>query len=220
MEWQIVDDPLTDVDVRVLGSLIEKERTTPEYYPLSINALINACNQTSNRDPVVHFDEETVARSIESLRRRSLVRAIKGIDSRVTKFQHLVPETMDLDAREVALLCVLMLRGPQTTGELKNRSARLSAFDSLADIETVLNGLIERVGPAYVVRLPRRSGQKEVRYAHLLSGDVTYETPDPTAMRVQTETERIGTLEEEMAELKKDVSDLRAQLEAFRKQFE
>jgi hypothetical protein len=215
-----VDDPLTGVDVRVLGVLIEKAMTTPDYYPLSLNALTNACNQSSNRDPVVQFDEETVARSIESLRKRGLVRAIKRSDSRVTKYQHLVDETMNLDAREAAVLCVLMLRGPQTIGELKTRSARLTDFESLADIETVLNGLIAREGSAQVVRLPRRSGQKEVRYAHLLSGEVTFDAPDPTTVRVPADSERIGALELELEELKKEVSDLRTQLEAFRRQFE
>lgn len=215
-----MDDPLTGVDVRVLGVLIEKAMTTPDYYPLSLNALTNACNQSSNRDPVVQFDEETVARSIESLRKRGLVRAIKRSDSRVTKYQHLVDETMNLDAREAAVLCVLMLRGPQTIGELKTRSARLTDFESLADIETVLNGLIAREGSAQVVRLPRRSGQKEVRYAHLLSGEVTFDAPDPTTVRVPADSERIGALELELEELKKEVSDLRTQLEAFRRQFE
>ena len=215
-----MDEPLTDVDVRVLGSLIEKEKTTPDYYPLSLNALMNACNQSSNREPVVHFDEETVTRSIESLRKRRLVRGIKGIDSRVTKFQHLVDDTFNLGAREATVLCLLMLRGPQTIGELKTRSARLSVFESHADIETVLNGLIAREGTSYVVRLPRRSGQKEVRYAHLLSGEVAFDAPDPTTVRVQADSERIGALEEGMEELKKEVSDLRTQHEAFRKQFE
>ena len=215
-----MDDPLTDVDVRVLGSLIEKEKTTPDYYPLSLNALTNACNQSSNRDPVVHFDEEAVASSIESLRKRGLARAIKRSDSRVTKFQHIVDETLNLDAREVAVLCVLMLRGAQTIGELKTRSARLHEFESLADIETVLNGLIVREGTVHVVRLPRRSGQKEVRYAHRLSGEVTFDAPDKTTARVQADSERIEALEEATEELKKEVSDLRTQLELFRKQFE
>ena len=215
-----MDDPLTTIDVRVLGSLIEKEKTTPEYYPLSLNALKNACNQSSNRDPVVHSDEEAVARSIENLRKRGLVRAIKRVDSRVTKYQHLVDEQMNLDAREAALLCVLMLRGPQTVGELKSRSSRLTDFASLAEVETTVNGLIVREDAPLVARLPRRSGQKEVRYAHLLSGEVTFDTPDPTTVRLQADSERIGALEEGMEELKKEMSDLRSQLEAFRKQFE
>ena len=215
-----MDDPLTDVDVRVLGSLIEKEKTTPDYYPLSLNALTNACNQSSNRDPVVHFDEAAVASSIESLRKRGLARAIKRSDSRVTKFQHIVDETLNLDAREVAVLCVLMLRGAQTIGELKTRSARLHEFESLADIETVLNGLIVRDGTVLVVRLPRRSGQKEVRYAHRLSGEVTFDAPDQATLRVPADSERIGAIEEATEELKKEVSDLRTQLELFRKQFE
>lgn len=213
-------DPLTDVDVRVLGSLIEKAMTTPEYYPLSLNALTNACNQSSNRDPVVEFDEDTVTRSVESLRKRGLVRAIKRSDSRVTKFQHIADEALNLDAREAAVLCVLMLRGPQTIGELKTRTARLSDFESPADVEAVLNGLVEREDGAPVVRLPRRPGQKEVRYAHLLSGEVTFDAPEPTVVRAPADSERIRALEEATEELRKEVSDLRAQLESFRKQFE
>jgi uncharacterized protein YceH (UPF0502 family) len=215
----MVDDPLTDVDVRVLGALIEKAMTTPEYYPLSLNALANACNQSSNRDPVVQFDEEAVAHSIESLRRRGLVRAVKRSDSRVTKFQHIVHEAMNLDAREAAVLCVLMLRGPQTMGELKTRTARLADFESPADIESVLNGLIERQGNALVRRLPRRHGQKEVRYAHLLSGEVSTDAPEPATVGVRADSERISALEEAVMELTKEVSDLQTRLEAFRKQF-
>ena len=215
-----MDEPLTDVDVRVLGALIEKEKTTPDYYPLSLNALMNACNQSSNREPVVHFGEETVAHGIESLRKRGLVRAIKRVDSRVTKFQHLVDEKMNLDVPELAVLCVLMLRGPQTIGELKTRSARLTGSESLTDIETVLTALLARKEPALVAHLPRRGGQKEVRYAHLLGNEVTFDAPDPATVRVQADSERIGALEEAMEELKKEVSDMRTELEAFRKQFE
>jgi uncharacterized protein YceH (UPF0502 family) len=216
----IANDLLSDVEVRVLGSLIEKAMTTPDHYPLSLNALTNACNQSSNRHPVVKFDEDTVVHAIESLRKRALVRAIKGVDSRVTKYRHLVEEKMNLDAREVAVLCDLMLRGPQTLGELKSRSSRLTPFESLAEVEAALNTLIARAESPLVVRLPRRAGQKEVRFAHLLSGEVTFDAPDPATTRVQADVDRIGALEEGMEELRKEVVDLRAQLEAFRKQFE
>jgi len=215
-----VDDQLTDVEVRVLGSLIEKEMTTPEYYPLSLNALTNACNQTSNRDPVVSYDDDAVTHAIESLRRRSLVRAIKRSDSRVTKYNHLAGETMNLDARESAVLCVLMLRGPQTVAEVKTRSARLKESESPGDVEATLNALIARDSGALVIRLPRRAGQKELRYAHLLSGDVTFEAPDAAVPRVAADPERIAALEETTEELRREVLDLRAQLEAFRRQFE
>ena len=215
-----MDDPLTDVEVRVLGSLIEKAMTTPDYYPLSLNALTNACNQTSNRDPVVQLDEETVKRGVDGLRKRSLVRSTQGIDSRVMKYRHLVSETMSLDARQTALLCVLMLRGPQTLAELRTRGSRLVSFESLEDVEKTLNELIAWEPAALVVRLPRRAGQKEARYAHLLSGDVTVDTPEPVVVRAPADADRIGALEEAMEELRKEVTDLRTQLESFRKQFE
>ena len=221
--YHTVDDLLTDVEVRVLGSLIEKERTTPEYYPLSLNALTNACNQSSNRDPIVQYDEATVADAIESLRRRSLVRAVQQSGSRVTKYRQLMGETIGLVARQTAVLCVLMLRGPQTLAELRTRAGRLAELESLEDVEAVLDGLIARQPAPIVVRLPRRPGQKEVRYAHLLAGEVTTDTVEaavaPGARRA-ADTDRIGALEEALAELRTEVADLREQLQAFRRQFE
>lgn len=213
-------DPLTDVEVRVLGALAEKAMTTPEYYPLSLNALVNACNQSSNRDPVVQYDEETVTRAIEGLRRRALVRAIKKADARVTKYQHLMGESWDLDARQVAVLCVLMLRGPQTVGELKARTARLAESTDVSEVESALNGLAEREGSPFVARLPRRPGQKEARYAQVLAGDVTDPAPDAPEVRLPDEADRVSALEERVKDVMKDVADLRAQLEAFRRQFE
>ncbi|MGQ0646832.1 MAG: YceH family protein [Gemmatimonadaceae bacterium] len=213
-------DRLTDVEVRVLGALIEKALTTPDYYPLSLHALTTACNQASNRDPVVHYDEATVSRAIDVLRRRSLVRAIQRSDSRVMKYQHLVAETWDLEGREVALLGVLMLRGPQTVAELRTRSSRLAPFADAADVENALHALTEREGSPLVVRLERRPGQKEVRYAHLLSGEVTHDAPDVSPAPPHPEPDRIAALEEGVGELRHEVADLRAQLEAFRKQFE
>ena len=216
-----MDDLLTDVEVRVLGSLIEKERTTPEHYPLSLNALTNACNQSSNRDPIVQYDEATVADAIESLRRRSLVRAMQQSGSRVTKYRQLMGETIGLVARQTAVLCVLMLRGPQTVAELRTRASRLAELESLEDVEAVLDGLIARHPSPIVVRLPRRPGQKEVRYAHLLAGEVTVDASEPTAApRSRPDADRIGALEEALAELRTEVADLREQLQAFRKQFE
>jgi len=221
--YHTVDDLLTDVEVRVLGSLIEKERTTPEYYPLSLNALTNACNQSSNRDPIVQYDEATVADAIESLRRRSLVRAVQQSGSRVTKYRQLMGETIGLVARQTAVLCVLMLRGPQTLAELRTRAGRLAELESVEDVEAVLDGLIARQPVPIVVRLPRRPGQKEVRYAHLLAGEVTTDTVEaavaPGARRA-ADTDRIGALEEALAELRTEVADLREQLQAFRRQFE
>jgi uncharacterized protein len=215
-----MDDLLTDVEVRVLGSLIEKEMTTPDYYPLSLNALTNACNQSSNRDPVVEYDEATVAGAIDSLRRRSLVRAVQQSGSRVTKYRHLVNETLGLIARQAAVLGVLMLRGPQTLAELRTRGGRLVSVESLEDVETTLDQLASRQPSALVARLPRRAGQKEARYAHLLAGEVAVDASEPTLAREEVGTDRVGALEEAVAELRKEVADLRGQLEAFRKQFE
>ena len=173
-----MDQYLTDADVRVLGALIEKQVTTPDNYPLSLNALVAACNQSTNRHPVVAYDEETVLAAIQNLRRASLVRSIQRIDSRVTKHEHIATETLDLSSNELGLMCVLMLRGPNTIGELRTRTERLSKFESLADVETTLNGLIERETDPLVGRLPRRAGQKEARFAHLLSGAVAADDAD------------------------------------------
>ena len=217
-------DPLTAVEARVLGSLIEKETTTPEYYPLSLNALMNACNQSSNREPVVQYDERTVGDAVESLRKRALIRAVQQSGSRVMKYRHLVRESMNLDERQAAVLCVLLLRGPQTLAELRTRASRLTSLDSLEEVESAIDGLAVREGSSLATRLPRRPGQKEARYAHLLSGEVTVDESEalppaaPTARAA--DADRIAVLEEGIQELRKEVADLRHQLEAFRKQFE
>jgi uncharacterized protein YceH (UPF0502 family) len=212
---------LTDVEVRVIGSLIEKESTTPDNYPLSINALTNACNQTSNRDPVVDYDEDTVTRAVEALRKQNLVRAVQQSGSRVMKYRHMMADTMTLDPRQAAALGVLMLRGPQTVGEIKTRTERLASFDSLEHVEATLNELIERPAGSLVVRLPRRPGQKEARFAHLLAGDVTVDTTEvETSVRAPASVDRVGALEQTVAELRNEVAELRGQLEAFRRQFE
>jgi uncharacterized protein YceH (UPF0502 family) len=200
-------DTLNDVEVRVLGALIEKEITTPDYYPLSLNALVAACNQSSNRNPVVHFDEDTVARATESLRDKKLVHQVDRSESRVSKYRHVLYEAMNLGRPAVGVMDVLMLRGPQTVGEIRTRSNRLYDFTSLDEVELTLNALMSRE-PALIVRLPRQAGQKEVRYAHLLSGEVTLTETEP-----EPELDRIGKLE-------KEVEDLKKQFEQFRKQFE
>ncbi|MCC6317692.1 MAG: DUF480 domain-containing protein [Gemmatimonadaceae bacterium] len=164
-------DPLTDVQVRVLGALIEKALATPDYYPLSLNALTVACNQSSNRDPVVHYEESEVLAAIDGLRRRSLVRAIQRVDSRVMKYQHLLAEAWNLEAGELALLGVLALRGAQTGAELRTRTARLHAFADGEAVDQALHNLAEREGSPLVRRLDRRAGQKEARYTHLLAGE-------------------------------------------------
>jgi uncharacterized protein len=204
-----VDRRLTATEVRVLGALIEKEITTPDYYPLSLNALLAACNQSSNRNPVVQFDEATVADAADTLREKQLVRLVDRGESRVTKYRHVVYEAMNLGRPAIAAMCVLMLRGPQTVGEIRTRSNRLYDFSSLDHVETTLNSLMA-VEPPLVARLPRQTGQKEVRYAHLLSGEVMLTESDPEP---EAEPDRIGKLE-------KEVEDLKKQFEQFRKQFE
>jgi uncharacterized protein len=216
-----MDTSLNATDVRVLGSLIEKEATTPDYYPLSLNALKLACNQSSNRDPVMQLDDGAVLASTDRLRRQSLVRALQKSDSRVMKYSHLMGETMELDARELAVMCVLMLRGPQTLGEIKGRTERLASFDSIDAVEATVNALIARPAAPLVARLARQPGQKEVRYSHLMSGDVAAEAPATApAAPVAEKADRIAALEATTEEMRRELTDIRRQLEEFRKQFE
>lgn len=222
----MVNPPLTDVEVRVLGSLLEKEAATPDNYPLSLNALLAACNQTTNREPVMQLDEEAVTPAVVALRRGGLLRQIQPVGSRVTKFEHLLREALDLGPRELAVLGVLMLRGPQTPGELHARTARLASFAGLDELEAVLESLIAREPQPLVARLPRRPGQKEVRYTHLLSGEPTQSDAPPTAderavptRRADVEDDRVAALERTVAELRAEVAAVRAELDAFRAQF-
>ena len=213
---------LNDEDVRVLGSLAEKELTTPENYPLSLNARTNACNQVSNRDPVVEYDEATVKAAVDRLRKYSLVRSIQRADARVMKYMHLMSDALNLDRPEVAVMCVLMLRGPQTVGEIRTRTARLFDFQSLENIETTLNALAARAPSPLVTRLERQAGQKEARYAHLLSGEViaTPPTPGQAASAVLEDVDRLGALESAVELLRSEVMDLRAELVELKRLFE
>jgi uncharacterized protein YceH (UPF0502 family) len=209
---------LAPVEVRVLGSLIEKELSTPDHYPLSLNSLTSACNQSSNRDPVMSLDEGTVSRAIDTLRRQGLVRSIQGIGSRVPKFQHLMAEFFS--RAELAVLCVLALRGPQTQAEVRTRAARLMPGDDSAGIDAALEALVTRDAEPVVARLSRRPGQKEARYAHLLSGAVAEAADDVQVAPPPPSSDRLAALEELALELRNEVADLRAQLASFRKQFE
>ena len=217
--------PLSETEVRVLGALIDKDMTTPEYYPLSLNALISACNQKSNRNPVVGYDGPTVARAIESLREKKLALVLTGRDHRVPKYRHWAWETLGLGPREMAVLCVLMLRGPQSVGELKGRTQRMYDFDDLASVEVCLDHLVERPEPL-VAKLARRPGAREPRYAHLLSGEVRPEEPEAQPAPVQTlapeeaSADRIAKLESDIDELRSEVLEIKEQLSDFRKQFE
>src|SRR5262245_44736604 len=200
-------------EVRVLGALIEKEITTPDYYPLSLNALMAACNQSSNRDPVVHYDEQAIGRAVDSLREKKLVHLVDRAESRVTKYRHVLYEAMNLSRPVIAVMCVLMLRGPQTIGEIRTRTSRLYDFTSLEQVEATLNSLITG-DPPMIARLPRQAGQKEVRYAHLLSGEPVFAEPEvEAASQPDDHLDRIYRLEKEVEELKRQFAE-------FKKQFE
>jgi uncharacterized protein YceH (UPF0502 family) len=212
---------LNEVEARVLGSLIEKDITTPEYYPLSLNALVNACNQKSSRDPVMTLDEEAVRLALRNLNDKRLVGPAGGADGRVTKYEHRMQEVFNFNRGEVAVLCVLLLRGPQTPGELRGRTERLHRFAELEDVQSTLQRLMQR-DPPLARMLYRQLGTKEARYMHLLSGDAE---PAPNLEEAHAASGppgdgRVARLEDEVAELKKVVTDLKQQLADLRKQFE
>jgi hypothetical protein len=214
-------DPLTDVEVRVLGSLIEKDITTPDYYPLSLNALVNACNQKNNRDPVMTLEDEAVSHALATLQEKRLAGPASGADSRVTKYEHRLQEVFNFDRREIAILCVLLLRGPQTPGELRSRTERMYHFEALDDIVSTLDRLGQRQ-PRLAAILPRQPGTKESRYLQLFSGDAPPAEllPVRAPVRSSPDNDRLGHLESEVLELKREVVEMQQQLAAFRKQFE
>jgi len=218
-----VDIILTDVEARVLGSLVEKGVATPDYYPLSLNALVNACNQKSNRDPVMNLDEDSVREALRALDKDGLAGPADSFDGRVTKYEHRLQEAYNFDRRETAILCVLLLRGPQTPGELRSRSERMHSFDDLAEVESTLQRLMKREPPLAKI-LPRQPGTKEARYAHLLSGDdvevIQPEANAETPPRNAGSPERIAQLEREVLQLKNEIANLKQEFGAFRKQFE
>ena len=214
-------DLLNETEVRVLGSLVEKDITTPDYYPLSLNALVNACNQKNNRDPVMMLDEDVVRAALDSLQVKRLAGPASGADSRVTKYEHRLQEVYNFDRRETAILCVLLLRGAQTPGELRGRSERMYGFESLEDVLATLERLSRRE-PSLVTVLPRQPGTKESRYMHLLSGGepvAAASATDHVMAREAAETDRLGRLEAEFAEFKRDLAEVKQQLAEFKKQF-
>ncbi len=211
---------LTPVEARVLGALIEKDMATPEYYPLSMNALVNACNQKSNRDPVVSYDPDIVARAIDSLRDRKIALEITGADHRVPKYGHRASETLDLGNRELALLSVLLLRGPQTTAELKSRAERLHPFDDLESVEACLLRLAERQPEPLAAQLARQPGMREHRWTHLLCGPPAEASPESTTVPEDPRPDRLAALETAVESLRAEVADLRGRLDAFRRQFD
>jgi len=219
-----MDNLLDGVEVRVLGCLIEKEMTTPEYYPLTLNALTNACNQKSNRDPIMALAEEEVVRALDGLRFKQLA-VVAADGGRVPKYRHLLAEKLGLVPAELALACEMMLRGPQTVGELRTRCERMHPFADLAAVEEVLGELMARETPL-AVRLPRQPGRKESRYAQLWNGEPESAAdeggmpPEAARQRVMAENERIGKLEEEVVLLREEVAGLRQIVEEFKAQFE
>jgi uncharacterized protein YceH (UPF0502 family) len=211
---------LTDVETRVLGSLIEKDITTPVYYPLSLNALVNACNQKNNRDPVMTLNEDSVRQALTSLQEKRLAGPAGGADSRVTKYEHRLQEVFNFDRRETALVCVLLLRGPQTPGELRGRSERMYRFETLDDVQSTLQKLIDR---GLVKMLARQPGTKESRYAHLFAGDLVHEVATATP-RVASHAgnhldARVAVLESDLKTLKDELAELRREFGEFKQQF-
>ena len=212
---------LNPAEARVLGALIEKDITTPDYYPLSLNALINACNQKNNREPVTNFDEETVRLALRNLSDKRLAGPASGADGRVTKYEHRVQEVFNFTRQETALICVLLLRGPQTPGELRGRTERMYQFEHLDDVLSGLQQLMRR-DPPLAKALGRRPGTKEIRYAHLLSGDVEAWEPlaEMASSSSSADAERLIQLEEQLATLRNEVAELKQQMADFKKQFE
>lgn len=214
---------INETEARIIGALVEKQLTTPEYYPLTLNALVNACNQKNNREPVVSYNEGTATNALEALRDRNLVYVFYGSTSRVPKYKHMLPSVYELEPPETAVMCVMMLRGPQTLGELRTRTVRLYTFSGLGEIQETLDGLVRREDPL-VVRLPVQPGQKEARFAHLLSGEIDIEAfasaQAVAHKRGGVEEERIVKLEDEVTALRGEVETLKQTFEEFRKQFE
>ena len=202
---------LNPVETRVLGALVEKEVTTPEYYPLSMNALINACNQKNNREPVMNLDEDAVRLALRGLEDDGLARPSRG-DSRVTKYEHHLQEVFNFTRGETALMCVLFLRGPQTPGELRGRTERMFRFEELDDVVGTLQRLMQR-DPPLVKALPRQPGTKEIRYAHLLSGDVEAAEVAEAGVVAASDDDRVARLEREVADLRREVAELRDKVE-------
>jgi uncharacterized protein YceH (UPF0502 family) len=214
---------LDEIEVRLLGCLIEKDLATPEYYPLTLNALTNACNQKSNRDPVMLLEETDVVRALDSLRQKQMAhQSAEGV--RAAKYCHNLEGLLQLDPEELAVLAELLLRGPQTVGELRNRAERMCPVGELAEVEELLHNLMEREEPL-IMRLPRQPGRKEHRFAHLLAGtpeiDETSAMPaEPARLQVAAENDRITRLESQVAALRAELDEIHGQLKAFQAQFE
>jgi uncharacterized protein YceH (UPF0502 family) len=214
---------LDQIETRVLGSLIEKQITTPEYYPLTLNALTAACNQKNNRNPVMSLSETDVEQALDTLREKNLAYVFHGSTSRVPKYKHVAPEVLQLNPAELAVMCVLMLSGAQTVGEIRTRGSRLHDFKDLEEVDETLRGLSTRETEPMVVKLPRQAGQKDARHAHLLSGPVETEQAvgeELSTRSARSSPERVERLEQQVEALNAEVEGLRKQFDEFRKQFE
>ncbi len=228
-EWELKASlmNLTPLEARVLGSLVEKDITTPDYYPLSLNALVNACNQKNNRDPVMTLDDDVVRDALSGLQSQRLAGPASGADSRVTKYEHRLQEVYNFSRGEIAVLCVLLLRGPQTPGELRGRTERMHRFEDLDQVQAALQHLMQRE-PSLAAVLPRQPGTKEARYAHLMSGYIDYIAPDHALTASPSGgpppesdlRERIALLEENVSELRSKIEELTRELTEFRRQFQ
>ncbi|HEY8460895.1 MAG TPA: YceH family protein [Blastocatellia bacterium] len=214
---------LNEYELRALGALVEKQIATPDYYPMTLNALVNACNQKNHRDPVVSYDETVVARALDSLREKNLAYVFHGAEARAPKYGHLFPKAFDLSEAEIPLMCVLILRGPQTSGELRSRTQHLRSYESLAEVETLLQGLSLRDNPL-VVKLPRQPGSRESRFAHLLGGPVEMERREapphqaPSIQQAHAGNDKIAKLEEEISSLRLELNELKQRFEEFKKE--
>lgn len=213
---------LSDIEARIVGCLVEKQLTTPEYYPLTLNALTAACNQKSNRDPVMSLGETELLAAVDSLRDKNLVYLYYGTGTRTVKYKHMLPSVYEVDEAGTAVLTVLLLRGPQTIGEIRERTGRLHEFADLNEVQTTLDDLARR-DEALIVKLERQPGQKDARYAHLLSGEVDVSSlPTPAEKRSGSAVDnvRVETLETEVAALKTELAEFKAMFDEFRKQFD
>jgi uncharacterized protein len=220
--YNLAVNPLSEVEARVLGALVEKDITTPDYYPLSLNALINACNQKNNREPVMNLEEDAVRRGLDSLHAQNLAGPAGGADSRVTKYEHRLQEACNFTRAETAILCTLLLRGPQTPGELRGRAERMHRFEALDEVQSTLQRLMQREPPIVKV-LPRQPGTKEARYMHLLSGDVEGGAAPQHSSATTSQSDEssaLARLQDEVRELRREFGDLKEQFEKFRKALE
>jgi uncharacterized protein len=220
-----LDVVLNEYELRVLGVLVEKQIATPDYYPLSLNALTNGCNQKNHRDPVVSYDESTVTRAIDGLKEKKIAYVFHGSESRVPKYGHLFPKAFELNEGEAAVMCVLILRGPQTPGELRSRTSHLYNFEQLSDVEIALQNLSSREHPL-VIRMARLPSARESRYAHLLGGPISVDEvaasprTEPPAPRAQADDGRLARLEDEINALRRELAELKQEFAKFKGEFE